>query len=115
MNIKHPSREEIQLDKVLAALGSPIRLAAIRKILTGEPCPCYTILPQVTKSTMTHHFRILRESGIVQQHHNGRVFSLSIRRDDLEARFPGLMSSVIQALRDDALINETLDQYPDSL
>lgn len=115
MNIQHPSRDEIQIDKVLAALGSSVRLAAVRKILTSEPCPCYTILPQITKSTMTHHFRILRESGVVWQHHIGRVYSLTIRREDLEFRFPGLLSAVLSTLSEDKLTKELLDQYPDTL
>lgn len=115
MKITHPARDEIQLDKVLAAFGSPLRLAAIRKVAEEEPCPCYTILPQVTKSTMSHHFRILRESGIVWQHHAGRVYSLTIRTEDLNIRFPGLLDSILKNLKTDPHTQALLAAYPDAL
>lgn len=115
MKITHPARDDIQLDKVLAAFGSPLRLAAIRKVAEEEPCPCYTILPQVTKSTMSHHFRILRESGIVWQHHTGRVYSLTLRTEDLNFRFPGLLDAILSNLRTDPQTLTLLAAYPDTL
>ncbi|WP_234636476.1 ArsR/SmtB family transcription factor [Allorhizobium ampelinum] len=101
MKSYHPKREEIRLDSVLTALGSPVRLAAIKVIAEVGEHPCCGILPQISKSTMTHHFRILRESGVVWQQHIGREYRLSLRRDDLNARFPGLLDAILSPLQNE--------------
>ncbi|UOO81219.1 helix-turn-helix domain-containing protein [Uruburuella testudinis] len=98
----HPAREQIRLENVLVALGNPLRLAAVRMIAEGGPHPCCAVLPGVPKSTMTHHWRILRDSGVVWQIRHGREYQLSLRREDLDARFPGLLASVLAALAEDA-------------
>lgn len=111
MVANHPKRDDIRLDLVLAALGSPLRLAAVRAIAQGEEHPCCAVLPQVRKSTMTHHFRILRDSGIVWQRHIGREYRLSLRRDDLDARFPGLLDAVLPPLEHDPQTMGILADY----
>lgn len=111
MNATHPKREDIRLDLVLSALGSPLRLAALRVIARGGEYPCCDVLPQMRKSTMTHHFRILRDSGIVWQRHIGREYRLSLRRDDLDARFPGLLDAVLGPLDADPLTDVVLSDY----
>lgn len=93
----HPDRDSICLDKVLSALGSPIRLAAVKVIAEGGECPCCAVLPHMPKSTMTHHFRILRDSGVVWQRHIGREYKLSLRREDLDSRFPGLLDAILRS------------------
>lgn len=98
MLLHHPKREDIRLDQVLSALGNPLRLAALRTIAQSDEHPCCAVLPDVAKSTMTHHFRILRDSGLVWQRHIGREYRLSLRRDDLDARFPGLLDAVLSPL-----------------
>ncbi|WEQ57775.1 ArsR/SmtB family transcription factor [Novacetimonas hansenii] len=65
MIARHPKREDIRLEAVLTALGNPIRLAAVRTIAVGGEHPCCDVLPQIPKSTMTHHWRALRDSGVV--------------------------------------------------
>jgi len=111
MIAKHPKSEDIQLESVLAALSSPLRLAALRVIAGFGEHPCCDVLPQIPKSTMTHHFRILRDSGVVWQHHVGREYRLSLRRDDLNARFPGLLDAILNPLHSDPLTQTTLRQY----
>jgi DNA-binding transcriptional ArsR family regulator len=68
----------------------------VRQIATGE-CICSDIVTGVSKSTMTHHWRVLREAGVIRQRPEGRVIYMSLRRDDLEARFPGLLSAIFNA------------------
>ena len=51
----------------------------------------------VTKSTCTHHFRVLREAGVIQQRQQGTSRLNTLRRDDLEARFPGLLATILQS------------------
>lgn len=112
MNIaNHPQRHEIRLESVLAALSSPLRLAALRLIAEGGEHPCCAVLPTVGKSTMTHHFRILRDSGVVWQRRSGQEYRLSLRRDDLNARFPGLLDAILGPLQNDSLTLETLSEY----
>jgi DNA-binding transcriptional ArsR family regulator len=54
----------------------------------------------VTKSTCTHHFKVLREAGVIQQRQEGTSRLNTLRRDDLEARFPGLLETVLAAAPD---------------
>ncbi|MFB7863027.1 ArsR/SmtB family transcription factor [Streptomyces sp. NPDC056069] len=98
--LEHPAREDIRLGPVLHALSDPVRLrivCAMARGGTGEAFSCsYFALP-VTKSTSTHHFRVLRESGVVRQTYQGTAKLNSLRRADLDALFPGLLDSVLEA------------------
>lgn len=107
----HPAVEEIRLEGVMAALSSPVRLAVVRMIAEGGEHPCGSVLPSMGKSTMTHHFRILRDSGVVWQHRIGQEYRLSLRRKDLDIRFPGLLDCILQSLRSDPLTLESLRNY----
>lgn len=95
----------------MSALSSPLRLAALRMIADGGEYPCCTILPSQRKSTMTHHFRILRDSGIVWQRRFGQEYRLSLRREDLDARFPGLLDCILGPLYNDPLTRQSLSEY----
>ena len=107
----HPARDAIRLENVFVALGNPIRLAAIHMIAQGDEFLCCDILSDIPKSTMTHHWRILRDSGIVWQLRVGREYRLSLRREDLEARFPGLLDAILRPLTNDSLTLQTIMQY----
>ncbi|MFE0424078.1 ArsR/SmtB family transcription factor [Streptomyces sp. NPDC058953] len=93
--LPHPEAADIRLVDVLAALGHPVRLEAARALASGEERFCGEILRDVPKSSMTHHWRTLRESGVIHQRRDGRKFFLTLRRDDLDARFPGLLDLVL--------------------
>lgn len=89
----HPEPEQIQLENVLFALGNPLRLAIVRSLADGSELSCNALRPaDVVKSTMTHHWRVLRDSGVIWQRAQGRENMISLRREDLDARFPGLMA-----------------------
>jgi DNA-binding transcriptional ArsR family regulator len=94
--LHHPERDEIQLPAVLHALSDPQRLQIVRELASHpEPRPCGSIELAVTKSTMTHHFRVLREAGVIRQERHGTTKLTSVRADDLEARCPGLLDAVL--------------------
>jgi DNA-binding transcriptional ArsR family regulator len=94
-----PRREDLRLADVLQALGDPVRLAIVRELFSSseDVRPCGSFSLPVTKSTASHHFRVLREAGVVSQRVAGRVRLNELRREDLEARFPGLLASVVAA------------------
>ncbi|WP_433246253.1 ArsR/SmtB family transcription factor [Streptosporangium sp. CA-135522] len=96
MTALHPAREQFQLEEVLAALGHPIRASIVRKLSSsGKETFCGEIVPGVPKSTLTHHWRVLRESGVIRQRPSGRKLYITLRRDDLDARFPGLLDLLL--------------------
>ncbi|MEU4998585.1 helix-turn-helix transcriptional regulator [Streptomyces sp. NPDC021622] len=100
--LAHPERAEIRLEGVLHALSDPIRLLIVRQLAgdgagAGPGLSCSQIELPVTKSTSTHHYRVLRESGVIQQIYRGTAKLNELRRDDLDALFPGLLGSVLGA------------------
>ncbi len=97
-DIAHPTRSEIELAAVLHALSDPVRLRMVAALARsdGEPS-CGSFDVPVTKSTCTHHFKVLREAGIIRQRQEGTARLNTLRRDDLEARFPGLLDTILQA------------------
>ena len=93
----HPEREQIRLDQVLSTLGNPIRLQIVRVLADGSERSCGKIIDGMSKSTLTRHWRVLRDSGVSWQRPYGRENLLSLRREDLDARFPGLLDAVLNA------------------
>jgi DNA-binding transcriptional ArsR family regulator len=96
----HPPREEIDLAAVLHALSDPMRLRIVAGLAVVDKRTCGSFGLPVTKSTCTHHFRVLRESGVIRQRVEGTTRLNSLRREDLDIRFPGLLDSVLQAAAD---------------
>jgi DNA-binding transcriptional ArsR family regulator len=96
----HPATDEIELAAVLQALSDPIRLRIVVALAGDGELSCKAIDLPVVKSTCTHHFRVLREAGVIRQRQEGTSRLNSLRRDDLDTRFPGLLDSVLGALRD---------------
>lgn len=101
--IAHPRRAEIELATVLHALSDPVRLRMVAALAgdDGERT-CGSFDVPVTKSTCTHHFKVLREAGVIHQRQVGTAHLNALRRDDLEARFPGLLATILQAASADA-------------
>ena len=96
--IAHPRREEIDLSAVLHALSEPVRLKIVAALASadGEPT-CGSFDVAVTKSTCTHHFKVLRDAGIIHQRQQGTARLNALRTEDLEARFPGLLDTILSA------------------
>jgi DNA-binding transcriptional ArsR family regulator len=95
----HPSRRELELPSVLHALSDPARLGIVRRLAEGDEPSCGTFDLGLSKATLSHHFRVLRESGVVLVRPEGRKRFLSLREDDLNDRFPGLLDAVLAAKR----------------
>jgi DNA-binding transcriptional ArsR family regulator len=95
--IPHPGREELDLGAVLHALSDPVRLRIVATLAADGTRTCGSFGLPVTKSTCTHHFRVLREAGVISQRPEGTTRVNSLRRDDLEARFPGLLDKILDA------------------
>jgi DNA-binding transcriptional ArsR family regulator len=96
-DIPHPDVEDLDLAAVLHALSDPVRLEIVAGLAAGDERTCGSFDVTVTKSTCTHHFRVLREAGLIRQRQQGTARLNSLRRDDLEARFPGLLGTILEA------------------
>jgi DNA-binding transcriptional ArsR family regulator len=94
----HPGREDLQLADVLHALSDPVRLQLVEILGETEGAlACIDIPLPVGKSTASHHLRVLREAGVARCRVEGTRRFYSLRREDLEARFPGVLDSVLRA------------------
>lgn len=99
-SLPQPDLAEIEVDQVLRALGEPVRLRIVRALAVAEePMACGSFVLGVSKSTSTHHFRTLRESGVIAQFERGTGRYSELRGEDLEQRFPGLLTAVLAAAR----------------
>ena len=95
--LPHPGPEQIELGPVLHALSDPMRLRIVAALAQGQERSCKSIDLPVVKSTCTHHFRVLREAGVIRQRQEGTARLSSLRRAELESRFPGLLDAVLGA------------------
>ncbi len=93
----HPSRDEIELAAVLHALSDPARLEIVRQLAIGDECTCGTFELGLSKATLSHHFRVLREAGVVRTRPEGRKRMLSLRQEELDQRFPGVVEAIVSA------------------
>ncbi len=99
--LPQPKTAAIELRDVLRALGDDVRLQIVTVLADGEyhSCRVEEFGIDLHKSTLSHHFKVLRESGVTMTEQVGRSHRVRLRTDDLEARFPGLLGSVAAALR----------------
>ncbi|MCY9782493.1 metalloregulator ArsR/SmtB family transcription factor [Nocardiopsis sp. EMB25] len=96
----HPAVEDVELVAVLSALAEPTRLRIVRMLaaMEGERAWRDIDLP-IARSTLSHHLKILRNAGLVQNRTEGTRCFVSLRGEELEDRFPGLLECVL-ACRD---------------
>jgi len=95
-HLEQPTIDEIELTDVLAALSDPLRLDIVRQLAAAdEERTCGSFGLPVAKSTATHHFRVLRAAGLVASREEGTRKFNRLRRADLDARFPGLLDSIL--------------------
>ncbi len=93
----HPDRKDITLTGVLYGLGDPVRLEIVKRLAAKGEQNCAALEVPIAKSTLSNHFRVLRESGILYCRKEGTQHLNSLRREDLDALFPGLLDTVLQA------------------
>jgi DNA-binding transcriptional ArsR family regulator len=94
--LPQPDAATFDLAAVLHALGDPVRLELVRALAAGGELTCAPPGMDVPKSTLSNHWRILREAGLTVTVRDGRHRRMSLRRDDLEVRFPGLLAVVLE-------------------
>jgi DNA-binding transcriptional ArsR family regulator len=96
---RHPPVTALRLPTVLGALADPARLAMVRTLAAVGESPCVQLHQaaglQIGRSTFSHHQRILREAGVIRERIRGAQRILSLRRDDLDSCFPGLLAAVL--------------------
>jgi DNA-binding transcriptional ArsR family regulator len=95
----HPKKEDIVLANVLYALGDPTRLQIVKSMAVNE-VSCSGVGLDKLKSTLSYHYKILREAGIIRTRIEGTQRFMSLRRTDLNSLFPGLLDSILTALDD---------------
>jgi DNA-binding transcriptional ArsR family regulator len=86
---------ELDLSAVLQALSDPVRRSIVARLAREGEVPCGGFDLTVTKSTRTYHFRVLREAGLIEQREEGNRKLNTLRREDVDARFPGLLEAVL--------------------
>jgi DNA-binding transcriptional ArsR family regulator len=97
--LQHPSADEISLDGILHALADPVRRSIIAKLIQEGEKNCAETCGVMAPSTISHHHRILRESGLIRSKKRGVAVLNSVRLAELEARFPGLLAAILQQHR----------------
>jgi DNA-binding transcriptional ArsR family regulator len=96
----HPAKEDISLSGVLGALSDPMRLKILKRLLDrrGESLSCADAAPcpEMAKSTLSHHFRVLREAGLIRTTKRGVANLNYVRLDEVNQRFPGLLKAIMK-------------------
>ena len=94
--LQHPDLNSVSLTTVLHALSDPVRLHIVRLLAEAGEQSCGQCLNEIPRPTMSHHFKVLRKAGVIWTRLNGTQRCISLR-DDMEARFPGLLNAVLLA------------------
>jgi DNA-binding transcriptional ArsR family regulator len=98
--ISHPITEQLSLPGVLHALSDPVRLEIVRELAEGAELACGALDAPVSKSTLSHHLKVLRDAGLTQTRAVGVHRFVSLRAEDVDARFPGLLGCVLEHVGD---------------
>jgi|SRR5690242_8659166 DNA-binding transcriptional ArsR family regulator len=95
--LEQPPIEAIDMAAVLHALSDPARLEIVRTLAAEGERQCGTFDLGLTKATRSHHFKVLREAGLTYTRLEGTARHVTLRRDELDARFPGLIEAILQS------------------
>lgn len=90
--------EELDLAAILHALSDPVRLRIVAELAIEDEQTCSSFDLPIVKSTATHHFRVLRECGVIYQRTVGTTRINCLRREELDSQFPGLLDAVLKAV-----------------
>jgi DNA-binding transcriptional ArsR family regulator len=94
----YPEREDITIYGILAALSDPTRLEIVRALARQEECCPFEFLDIGSKQNLRHHFKVLREAGLVKARYEGRNKFVWLRREDIDELFPGLLDGLLKAV-----------------
>jgi DNA-binding transcriptional ArsR family regulator len=103
----HPSLDDVRLETILHALSDPDRVAIFAEISGGgcaETCSAFAAIRDrvIPKSSLSHHFKVLREAGLIRSERNGVAMRNTSRCAEVDARFPGLIDALLSAYARDA-------------
>ncbi len=104
MHPEEPSADELTLAAVMAALSDPMRVQIVRALAACDERTCGAFDLGISKATRSHHFKVLREAGLTHTRSEGTHRHLSLRREDVDARFPGLLDAVLAAAEREAAV-----------
>src|ERR1700758_2694209 len=98
----HPPIEDVTVEGILHALSDPVRAAIFTDLATSDSAHnCSTFLnvteKKIPKSTLSHHFKALREAGLIRAERRGVEMHNTSRCPEIESRFPGLIAAIINA------------------
>jgi DNA-binding transcriptional ArsR family regulator len=93
----HPHRDFLNLYLVLYALADPSRLRMVRHLVSAKEIATQSFPVKAARGTIAHHLKVLREAGVTRTRIEGNRRWVSLRQDDLEARFPGLLGAILHA------------------
>ncbi len=96
--LRHPRIEDIRLEDIFKALSDPYRLDIVRTAARGKDQPCNAFATSLPKSSATHHWRVLREAGLIRSTKMGTQRLNSLRREELETVFPGLLDAILASI-----------------
>src|SRR5262245_32114396 len=102
MHVDEPPVEEMTLAAVMAALSDPVRVRIVRSLAVLGETTCGTFELGISKATRSHHLKVLREAGLTHTRAEGTHRYVSLRREDADARFPGLLGAVLAAAEAEA-------------
>lgn len=91
----HPTPDQLALPALLHALSDPVRLRIVQDLRDGAERACGELEVPVSKSTLSHHLRVLRDAGLTHTRAEGVQRLVSLRRSEVDARFPGLLRCVL--------------------
>ena len=97
--LRHPRIEDVRLEDIFKALSDPYRLDIVRTAALGDDQPCNAFATDLPKSSATHHWRVLREAGLIRSVKAGTQRLNSLRREELDSRFPGLLDAVLVSIQ----------------
>lgn len=94
----HPSAKDLTIDGVLYALSDPIRRHIVMKLMDcgSDGMSCVKSCEELSPSTISFHHKILREAGIIRSEKVGVEVKNSLREEELNKRFPGLLRNILQ-------------------
>lgn len=98
-HLEEPDIRELDMPIVMQALGDRLRLQIVQALAQEGEKQCGTFELGIAKATRSHHFKVLREAGITRTRVDGTSRFISLRADDLNAKFPGLLAAVLGTVR----------------
>ncbi|MCV9879619.1 ArsR/SmtB family transcription factor [Brenneria izbisi] len=92
---KHPTTDQFILERVLYALSDPLRMEIVRRLAAQGEATCGELDGGRPKSSVSHHFRVLRDAGLIHTTNIGTTHINRLRHSEMDARFPGLLTAIL--------------------